>query len=149
LRQWQTDSLPYVCCFQGVSIAFYERFVTQEDARFLKQAGFNHVRASFNWRLSVTEGEPRRLEGVGYDCLDRLVQWCRAEGLYVILDRHGAPGGQTGDNVDDRWGYPFLYECPESQVAYLARRLTTSWSIRFTVLNSLSHAFRRLAPPVI
>ncbi len=94
---------------------FYERFIAREDVRFLKQAGFNHVRASFNWRLFVTGDEPRRLAGVGYDCLDRLVQWCRAEGLYVVLDMHGAPGGQTGDNIDDSWGYPFLYESPESQ----------------------------------
>ncbi|MBN1584366.1 MAG: glycoside hydrolase family 5 protein [Anaerolineae bacterium] len=94
---------------------FYERFFTREDVRFLKQAGFNHVRASFNWRLFATEDDPRRLEGIGYECLDRLVEWCKAEGLYVVLDMHGAPGGQTGDNIDDSWGYPFLYECPQSQ----------------------------------
>ena len=28
---------------------------------------------------------------------------------------HAAPGGQTGDNIDDSWGYPFLFESPESQ----------------------------------
>jgi aryl-phospho-beta-D-glucosidase BglC (GH1 family) len=28
---------------------------------------------------------------------------------------HAAPGGQTGDNIDDSWGYPFLYENAESQ----------------------------------
>lgn len=94
---------------------FYERFITQPDIHFLKQAGFNHVRASFNWRLFVTEDDPRRFEGPGYDCLDRLVEWCKAEGLYVVLDMHGAPGGQTGDNIDDSWGYPFLYECAQSQ----------------------------------
>jgi endoglucanase len=99
---------------------YYERFLTQEDVRFLAQAGFNHVRISFNWRLFVTEDAPRRFRGVGYDCLDRLVAWCKAEGLYVILDLHGAPGGQTGDNIDDSWGYPFLYEDPESQALTIA-----------------------------
>lgn len=94
---------------------YYDRYVTQEDVRFLKGAGFNHVRASFNWRLFVTDTEPRRLEGIGYECLDRLVDWCKAEGLYVVFDMHGAPGGQTGDNIDDSWGYPFLFERPESQ----------------------------------
>jgi aryl-phospho-beta-D-glucosidase BglC (GH1 family) len=95
---------------------FYERFFTQQDVRFLKGAGFNHVRISFNWRLFVTDDHPRRMAGIGWDCLDRLVGWCRKEGLYVVLDMHGAPGGQTGDNIDDSWGYPFLYECPQSQV---------------------------------
>ena len=45
----------------------------------------------------------------------RLVTWCKAEGLYVVLDMHGAPGGQTGDNIDDSWGFPFLFESQESQ----------------------------------
>jgi hypothetical protein len=33
--------------------------------------------------------------------LDRVMGWCRAHRLYVILDLHGAPGGQTGTNIDD------------------------------------------------
>jgi endoglucanase len=94
---------------------YYDRYITQKDVRFLKGAGFNHIRVSFNWRLFATEDQPRKLEGVGYTCLDRLVGWCKEEGLYVVLDMHGAPGGQTGDNIDDSWGYPFLFECPESQ----------------------------------
>ncbi|MBN1936425.1 MAG: glycoside hydrolase family 5 protein [Anaerolineae bacterium] len=100
---------------RGFWKTFYGRFFTQKDVRFLKQAGFNHVRVPFNWRLFATEDDPRRLAGIGYDCLDRTIEWCKAEGLYVVLDMHGAPGGQTGDNIDDSWGYPFLYECPQSQ----------------------------------
>ena len=100
--------------------AYTDRYVTQADIRFLKSAGFNHIRVSFNWRLFVTETEPRALEGVGYQCLDRVVAWCKAVGLYVVLDMHGAPGGQTGDNIDDSWGYPFLFESPESQELTIA-----------------------------
>jgi endoglucanase len=85
------------------------------DIRFIKRSGFNSVRVAFSYRLFVSEGEPPRLEGVGYEMLDRVVGWCRREGLYVVLDMHGAPGGQTGDNIDDSWGYPFLFESPESQ----------------------------------
>ena len=95
--------------------AFRDRYITLEDIRFIKRAGFNSVRVPFNYRLFVTEDDPRKLEGVGYELLDRVVNWCRQEGLYVILDMHGAPGGQTGDNIDDSFGYPFLFESPESQ----------------------------------
>ena len=28
---------------------------------------------------------------------------------------HAAPGGQTGDNIDDSFAYPFLFESAESQ----------------------------------
>jgi hypothetical protein len=95
--------------------AFRDAYVTREDIRFVKQSGFNSVRVPFNYRLFVTDGEPRRLEGPGYELLDRVVGWCAAERLYVVLDMHGAPGGQTGDNIDDSFGYPFLFDSPESQ----------------------------------
>jgi endoglucanase len=94
---------------------FRDNYVTAEDIRFIKRAGFNSVRVPFNCRLFVTEGEPQRLEGPGYELLDRVVGWCRREGLLVVLDMHAAPGGQTGDNIDDSFGYPFLYESEESQ----------------------------------
>jgi hypothetical protein len=95
--------------------SYRDNYITAEDIRFIKQSGFNSVRVPFSYRLFVTEGEPQRLEGPGYELLDRVVGWCKREGLYVILDMHAAPGGQTGDNIDDSWGYPFLFESVESQ----------------------------------
>lgn len=94
---------------------YRDNYITEDDIKFIKRSGFNSVRVPFNYRLFVAEGEPRRLEGVGYELLDRVVGWCKREGLYVILDMHAAPGGQTGDNIDDGWGYPFLFENAESQ----------------------------------
>lgn len=42
----------------------------------------------------------------GFARVDSLVEWCRESDLYLILDMHDAPGGQTGDNIDDSYGYP-------------------------------------------
>ncbi|WP_137402258.1 glycoside hydrolase family 5 protein [Echinicola rosea] len=43
---------------------------------------------------------PDELEGV--QILDRLLEWCGANGMYVILDLHAAPGGQGTDiNIAD------------------------------------------------
>ncbi len=94
---------------------YRDTYITSADIRFIKQSGFNSIRVPFNYRLFVSEGEPAKLEGEGYKLLDRLVGWCRNEGLFVVLDMHAAPGGQTGDNIDDSWGYPFLYESSESR----------------------------------
>lgn len=94
---------------------YHENYIAREDIRFIKQAGFNSVRVPFSYRLFVSEGEPQKLAGAGYELLDRVVDWCKKEGLFVILDMHAAPGGQTGDNIDDSWGYPFLFESAESQ----------------------------------
>ncbi len=94
---------------------FHKNYITIEDIRFIKQSGFNSVRVPFSYRLFVSEGVPAKLEGEGYRLLDDVVAWCKLEDLYVIFDMHGAPGGQTGDNIDDSWGYPFLFESVESQ----------------------------------
>jgi len=93
---------------------YRENYITREDIHFLKQSGFNSVRVPFSYRLFVSADE-QNLAGPGYELLDQVIDWCRKEGLYVILDMHAAPGGQTGDNIDDSWGYPYLFESPESQ----------------------------------
>jgi len=95
--------------------AFFRRYITLEDVAFLRNAGLNHIRVPFNYRLFVSPNPSGALEGPGYGLLDALVAWCREVGLYVVLDMHGAPGGQTGDNIDDSHGYPFLYEDEASQ----------------------------------
>jgi hypothetical protein len=117
--------------------AYRDHYVTAEDIRFIRQSGFNSVRVPFSYRLFVTEGEPVRLEGVGYELLDRVVGWCRREGLYVVLDMHGAPGGQTGDNIDDSWGYPFLFESAEAQelTVNIWRKLAARYRDETTVIG--------------
>ena len=94
---------------------YRDNYITRDDIRFIKQSGFNSVRIPFNYRLFVSDGMVPGLDGPGYELLDRVVAWCRSQGLYVILDMHAAPGGQTGDNIDDSFGYPFLFESSESQ----------------------------------
>ena len=93
---------------------YRNQYITREDIRFIKRAGFNSVRVPFSYRLFVS-GDAQKLEGLGYELLDSVINWCAEEKLYVILDLHAAPGGQTGDNIDDSFGYPFLFESAESQ----------------------------------
>jgi len=95
--------------------AFRDRYITEADIQFIKSAGFNSIRVPFNYRLFVSENDPPALQGPGYALIRRVVEWCRTADLYVIFDMHGAPGGQTGDNIDDSFGYPFLFDSPESQ----------------------------------
>jgi aryl-phospho-beta-D-glucosidase BglC (GH1 family) len=128
---------------------FHQNYITREDIRFIKQSGFNSVRVPFSYRLFVSESTPARLEGEGYRLLDDVVAWCRQEGLYVILDMHAAPGGQTGDNIDDSWGYPFLFESAESQelIVNIWRKLAARYRneptvIGFDLLNEpIAHYF--------
>src|SRR5215213_1196821 len=60
--------------------AYRDRYITLEDIRFIKRAGFNSGRVRFNCRLVVTEGDdPPGVEGGGDELLDRVVGWCRRE----------------------------------------------------------------------
>ena len=116
---------------------YRDTYITHDDIRFIKQAGFNSIRVPFNYRLFVSEGEPQKLEGPGYELLDRVIDWSGREGLLVILDMHGAPGGQTGDNIDDSWGYPFLFQSAESQQLTINvwRTIAARYSTNTTVLG--------------
>src|SRR5215212_4012738 len=53
--------------------AYRDRYITLGDIRVIKRAGFNSVRVPFNYRLFAERGDPPRLEGVGYELLDRVV----------------------------------------------------------------------------
>jgi len=93
---------------------YQDSYITAGDIHFLKASGMNSIRIPFNYRLFTTENycgqnNPNR----GFELLDRVIGWCKKEGLYVILDMHCAPGGQTGDNIDDGNGYPFLFKSME------------------------------------
>jgi endoglucanase len=91
---------------------FRNNYITKEDISFIKKSGFNSIRIPFNFRLFVQE-DTGIFTGPGFDMLDRVIKWCKEEELWTILDMHCAPCGQTGDNIDDSWGYPFLFESEE------------------------------------
>lgn len=86
----------------GAAREFWEeyraRFVTAEDIAQIAAAGFDHVRLPLNARL-LFDGEALLEDGIAH--VDRTIQWCRDAGISCVLDLHGAPGGQTGENIDD------------------------------------------------
>lgn len=95
---------------------YLANYITADDIHYLKSIGVNSIRVPFNYRLFSSEkymGESNPEHG--FQLLDRLLDWCRKEQLPVILDMHCAPGGQTGDNIDDGDGYPFLFESEADQ----------------------------------
>jgi hypothetical protein len=110
---------------------YRENYITREDIALLRRAGFNAIRVPLHYSLFESD------EAEGFALLDRLIGWCRAENLYVILDMHAAPGGQTGTNIDDSAGYPWLYDSPQEQEHLIAiwRRLAKHYRKEPTVLG--------------
>lgn len=93
---------------------FLNNYITHDDIKYLKSIGSNHIRLPFHYKMFTDDlymGE----RNAGFKYLDRLIDWCRQEKIYVLLDMHAAPGGQTGDNIDDSYGYPFLLKSKSSQ----------------------------------
>ena len=86
-----------------------ENYITQADIDRIKAMGFNSVRIPIHWKFFDADNAE------GFRLLDRLMQWARKDQIYVIIDLHCAPGGQTGTNIDDSDGYPWLYLSPEAQ----------------------------------
>jgi aryl-phospho-beta-D-glucosidase BglC (GH1 family) len=89
--------------------AYRDAYVTEEDIRFLRDTGANTIRVPLHYKFF----SPGNNEG--FALLDRVVGWAAKYHLYVILDMHCAPGGQTGTNIDDSWNYPWLFESAEAQ----------------------------------
>lgn len=117
---------------------FQDSYITQGDIHFLKASGMNAIRIPFNYRLFTSENycgqnNPNR----GFELLDRVIGWCKAEKLYVILDMHCAPGGQTGDNIDDGYGYPFLFKSPamQQQCAAIWKRIANHYKNETTIIG--------------
>lgn len=87
---------------------YRRRYITKSDIEWMERSGLNSVRIPLHYKFFLPDGE-------GFEILDAALEWCRTAGIWVILDMHCAPGGQTGTNIDDSWDYPWLYESGRDQ----------------------------------
>lgn len=87
---------------------YRKNYITKADIDFIQACGLNSVRIPLHYKYFLDSNE-------GFQILDPVIQWCSQTNIWVILDLHCAPGGQTGANIDDSWGYPWLYESPAEQ----------------------------------
>ncbi|MCU4675891.1 cellulase family glycosylhydrolase [Catenovulum sp. 2E275] len=82
-------------------------YVDAQAIADLKALGFNSVRVPFNYNLFWWNGQ---LRDNGFEYFDRVIEWCRANNMYVLLDMHGAPGyqnpGDHSDNVNSNASQP-------------------------------------------
>ena len=81
---------------------FQDEFIAEEDIRLMAELGYNSLRLPMRAGLLMDENEtePVFLES-GFQRIDQLLAWAEKYRVYVFLDLHAAPGGQTGANIDD------------------------------------------------
>ncbi len=73
-----------------VRTAWRENWIQESDFARIRALGMNHVRLPF---LDSLLDEPG-----GMEQLKKAVAWAKKNGLYVVLDMHGAPGGQSNEH---------------------------------------------------
>ncbi len=118
--EWMINDM--VCQLAGPDFArefwqaFKDNYITAEDIAFIKQTGANTIRLPFNYKLFTNEDYMGRNDASeGFRMIDKVIGWCHLYGLHLILDMHDCPGGQTGDNIDNGYAYPWLFESEASQ----------------------------------
>lgn len=108
--------------------AYLANGVTEKDIQFLAETGFNSVRLPMHYNLYTLPIEKEPVKGQntwieeGFLMTDHLLQWCKNNKIYLILDLHAAPGGQGNDvNISDNdKSKPSLWENEENQKKTIA-----------------------------
>ncbi|MCE0496688.1 MAG: glycoside hydrolase family 5 protein [Methylacidiphilales bacterium] len=68
---------------------------SETDMQHLAQWGANTVRLAFSYNDLETDDNPAVWKEDGFKQFDDVAQWAKRYGLYVILDMHVTPGGQS------------------------------------------------------
>ncbi len=129
-RPRRMEQLIEQLCGTVYAASFWERYeeqyITRADIEWIAGCGFNSVRLPINARrLFRFDGQDAKFVDDTLRHVDNLIDWCRALGVYVILDMHAAPGGQTGQNIDDSENdQPQLFITPLYQ-----DRLCAAWEL--------------------
>src|ERR1035441_639543 len=80
-----------------------QNHMTRADVDLLAKAGFNSIRLPMHYNLFTLPIEQEPVKGQntwltnGFDLVDTLLSWCKANRIYLILDLHASPGGQGKD----------------------------------------------------
>lgn len=103
--------------------AWLDNHTTKADIDAMKRWGFNSVRLPMHFDLYTLPVDQEPVKGQqtwledGFRRTDALLDWAKANDLYLILDLHAAPGGQGNDiNISDRDpAKPSLWQDPAHQ----------------------------------
>jgi len=83
---------------QALRRSYRDRWIDENDFARVHDLGLDLVRLPFwyDWLESDDLGGAR-FRAEGWRLLDQILEWARAHRLYVLLDMHGAPGGQNNE----------------------------------------------------
>lgn len=74
---------------------YRDSWITERDWDQMKAFGLNLVRLPILWSVIEDEKNPKTLRADAWTYLDWAIAQAKKRGMYVVLDLHGAVGGQT------------------------------------------------------
>lgn len=124
-------------------------FVTRKDVQKIAAWGFNSIRLPMHFNLLTPQDTPFNYSEEGFAIIDSLLQWCSESKIYLILDLHAAPGGQSKDGIADyNPAYPNLWEdqLAQQRTVHLwqtiaARYAHEQWIGGYDLINETAYNF--------
>lgn len=131
LRQFQFDKMIADICGEDKVAEFdkmwLDNLFTEEDMRFVADNGFNTLRVPMYYKYFTLPIEKEPVSGEqtwldeGFTRIDSLVAWAERNGMYLILDMHACPGGQSpGDICDYDESKPSLWDSEANRTKLIA-----------------------------
>lgn len=121
---------------------YRQNYVTEKDIARIAGWGFNSIRLPFHYEFFSPKDQPGVYIETGFTFIDSLLNWCKRNGMVVILDMHCAPGGQNSGNISDSDGSAKLWTVPLNQDRTVAiwekiaeRYANEEWIIGYDLLN--------------
>ncbi len=93
----------------------FKTFITGRDIRRIADWGMDHVRLPVDYPLLEDDDQPGVYKDSGFEYIESCLEWCRQNGLRLILDLHKAPGFAF-DALDQAT----LFESPAKQERFVA-----------------------------
>lgn len=141
---------------------FYDAWLANHtrkiDIDSMAKWGFNSIRLAMHYKLYTLPVEQEPVAGQntwiekGFAMTDSLLNWCKANKLYLILDLHGAPGGQGNDlNIADRDpSLPSLWQSEANKQKMIAlwrklaeRYVNEPWVAAYDIINEPNWGFEK------
>ena len=139
---------------------FYDTWLkqhtTKKDIDAMAQWGFNSIRLPMHFDLYTLPVDQEPVAGQhtwlekGFEMTDRLLEWCKQNKIYLILDLHAAPGGQGNDlAISDRNpDKPSLWDSEANQQKTIAlwkklaeRYKDEEWMGAYDIINEPNWGF--------
>ncbi|MCF7947788.1 MAG: glycoside hydrolase family 5 protein [Spirochaetia bacterium] len=109
---------------------YWDNFISEADIQQIAVEGFNSLRLPINARYLTGSDDSSEILESRIARVDQLIEWCGHCNVYIVLDLHGAPGGQTGTNIDDsEYDRPdlFINQENEDRTVEIWRALATRY----------------------